>query len=601
MEQRMQEQADRLRSQMWRYLEAGEWHGAMLVAEHLSRVDAPAQDARRLAEAARALAMISDDIRLNEPIDPDVLVRLEKIARAWPRLAEARSFQTLVQAVEKAVTTGQPTPAAPSAAATATFSAQVTPSAQEPRRSLLRRIARPTGWAGIAATVACVLVVLLVFDSMVYYYLREQPISPQGPEAKLGSGHTLPPWHGLIDLQGPVDTIILGDSTARVDLVTGPIADRLGGSAINLGNNAGSSLLMDAWMLQYYLDKFGPPRNVILLRNCHGYEYEHDVEFMSVVPLEWGYWDRLGTAPVWKDSEELKLFASKYGVLNSSSDILSYRLIHPLDLLAQPYSTIEPVPFYSRGSTLGSELDDFRRGNTVSTYSPFQPSADSLNAMTAMSDQARSLGFQLYIAIGPEWDEAYNDPDRQAKVSGMEEWLAQFTDSQYVHLVLTTPMVFRADQMQNINHLRPGAEKQYTEAMLGDIVAIQNPMAAIQAKPVELTSAVLDKSQYAVGEQPTVTLSLTGGTGIDTTASAEGDVSCLIRWAGKSDAKWVIRAPATSFVVQYGGSTEISLTLSVGKLSMVGSYDLVVFVRQNVGNLSYETRIELPNMIKVKE
>jgi len=32
---------------------------------------------------------------------------------------------------------------------------------------------------------------------------------------------------------------------------------------------------------------------------------------------------------------------------------------------------------------------------------------------------------------------------------------------------------------------------------------------------------------------------------------------------------------------------------------MAGGYDLVVFIRQDVGGLSYETRIEMPWMVKV--
>ena len=301
-------------------------------------------------------------------------------------------------------------------------------------------------------------------------------------------------------------------------------------------------------MLQYYLDKFGPPRNVVLLRGCHSYETGHDREFLSIVPLEWGYWDRLGVAPEWTDYQELKLFLSKYGVLYSRSDILAYRLTHTLDLLSQPYTKREPIPYYYAGNALASDLENFRRGKTASTYTPFVPSGDSANAVAAMSEQARELGFQLYFVVGPEWDEAYQDPDRQAKVSGMVEWLGQYADPQNVHVVLSTPMIFRADQMQNINHLRPGAEIQYTEAVVAEIVALQTSMVSSQAMPLQLSSAVLDKSRYAVGEQPSVALSLTlDNSTIDTTVLVEGEVSCLVRWAGMSDSKWVCRAPATAF------------------------------------------------------
>jgi hypothetical protein len=396
-----------------------------------------------------------------------------------------------------------------------------------------------------------------------------------------------------------VDTIILGDSTAGVNLVTGPIADRLGGNAINLGNNALSSLLMDAWMLNYYIERFGPPRNVIVMRSCNSYEKEHNLEFMSVVPLEWGYWDRLGVAPVWKDDEELSLFISKYGVMYSMSDILAYRLTHPLDLLSQPYTKKTPDPYYFMGITTASEFANFTREKQPSFYGPFNPSSDTENAVTAMSEEAKALGFQLYFVLAPEWDEAYQDPDRQAKVSGMVEWLGKFVDSQYVHVCPNTPMSFPEDQMQSPNHLRPGPERRFTEAVVDEIVTVQNGITLGEAMSLRLSSTILDKDRYAVGDQPSVTLTLTAGAGADMTALVEGSVSCLVRWGGKSDGYWVYRAPATAFTATPGASMEITVTPSVGKLATAGGYDLVVFIRQDVGGLSYETRIEKPWMVKV--
>lgn len=596
----MQNRTDKLRGQVWRHLELGQWHSAALLAERMIEID-PLSGLSGLAEATRALAIISEAIRLNEPVDPHVLVRLEEMGRTWPRLAAMRSFQALTKAVEEASTNGHEVQTSmPNAAAQGASPKTAASSGPKPRRSILRRMVRPEGCSGIAASLCCILAVMVVFNCVAYWYLRGQPESTDGPERGTAALTTLPPWHTLMDLESPVDTIILGDSTARVDLITGPFADRLGGDVLNLANNAGSSVLMDAWMLQYYLDKFGAPRNVILLRNCHGYEYTHSVEFMSAVPLQWGYWDRLGVAPAWGTREQLELMLSKYNVLYSASDILSDRLRHPLDLLAQPYKKRDVAPYYSQGSVAESELDMFRRGNTATTYSPFHPSADGENAVSAMSEQAGSLGFQLYFVVGPEWDEAYQDPDRQAKVSAMVEWMDQFTDPQYVHILLRSPLVYRADQMQNINHLRPGAERQYSEAVVGEMVAVQNGLTGTGAVPLRLSSTVLDKSGYVVEEQPRITLSLTAdNASIDAGASVAGEVSCLVRWAGMSDSKWVCRAPAVAFSVASGSSSELVLVPDVGKLPMAGTYDLVVFIRQDVSGLSYETRTEIPKAIRV--
>jgi len=478
------------------------------------------------------------------------------------------------------------------------------PHRQNNNLSLLSRIGRPKGWAGIAATVAFIIATLLVCNLIAYYYLEKQPTSSYGPEANQAAYFTLPYWYWLIDSHTPVDTIILGDSAAHCNLLPGPIADRLGGNTISLANNAGSSLLMDAWMLQYYVDKFGPPRNVILLRNCSAYEEQHNLEYMSVVPLKWGYWDRLGVAPNWKAGEEAKLFVSKYCVLYSRSDILSARLTHPLKLFAQPrskYRNPETDRTYSRGVpvTIASELDQISRETTPSLYSKFSPCSDSTNALKAMTGLANRLGFQFYIAIGSEWDKLYQDPGRQAKVSAMQQWLAQFTDPQYVHL-LPSIQTFRAEQMQHPNHLRPNWERLYTETILADIVAIQNRLAATQSKPIQLTSAVLDKSNYNPGEQPTVTLSLTTSASLGTSAMIKGDVSCLVRSAGNTDGQWTARSSAVDYTMQNSGNTEVRLVLGIGKLVEAGAYDVVLFLRQDVGGLSFETRVELPNTIEVK-
>lgn len=593
-----EQKLERLLSQMWRHLERGNWHSAAMLADYMTDPDAP-RSATGLAESTRALARISEAIRLNERIDQDALVRLDEIALTWPRLYTMSSFQALLHAVEEAVAKGQNTPDVQWVGLADGHSQHLAPSGWKSMQGYLGRFVRPKGRAGIAATVACILAVLLLLNSIAYYYLREQPRSANGPEAAPGAQATLEHWHGLMDLEAPVDTVVLGDSTAGVNLVTGPIADRLGGSAMNLGNNAYSSLLMDAWMLRYYIDRFGPPRNVIVMRSCNSYERDHNLEFMSVVPLEWGYWDWLGVAPAWEDGEQMELFMSMYGVLNSRSDILAYRVTHPLDILSQPYTKNTPDPYYFMGITTASEFANFTREKQPSFYGPFNPSPDTENAVTAMSEEAKALGFQLYFVLAPEWDEAYKDPDRQAKVSGMVEWLGKFVDSQYVHVCPDTPMSFPEDQMQSPNHLRPGPERHFTEAVMDEIVAVQNGITSVEAMPLRLSSTVLDKDRYAVGDQPSVTLTLTADAGADMTALVEGSVSCLVRWGGKADGYWVYRAPAATFSVTSGGSTNVVLVPEVGKLPMAGGYDLVVFIRQDVGGLSYETRIEKPWMVKV--
>jgi len=592
----MSEEADELRSRVWRHLQGGEWHSAMGVAEHLSKVDEPGGDSEALAKSAGTLVRIADAIRLGKPLDSEALSHLEGMARDWPRLAETLPFQTLVQTAKKAAVSKGKEPGSRRPAS----QAHAKPRRRKSRPSLLKRIARPKGWAGIAATVACTFLTVVVLNLFALTYLVMQPYSSHGPEGQ-GFRQDLPMWSGLIHLSAPVDTLILGDSAAWFDFLSGPVADRLGGTAFNIGTIAFTSLLSDAWMLQYHVNNFGPPRNVILLRSCVSYELTHNLEYMSIVPLPWGYWDQLGPAPVWRAGEQRELqlaMLSQNFPLYSESDVLSYRLTHPMQLFSQPAISLLPYPVYSRGTMVPAELEGLLE-NPVWT-SPFTPSSDSINALRAMSDLATKFGFQLYIAVGPEWDRAYEDPARQSKVSSMEKWLAQFTNPEYVHLVLENPLIFHEDQMQDANHLRPGAAQQYTEAVVEEIVAIQNRVTLTQSRSIQMTSAILDKSTYAPGEKPAVTLLLTTNESADSTATVSGTVSGLVRPSGKTDGEWIVRAQATAFTVESGKNTEVRMTFSEGEIDEAGVYDLVLFLRQNAGGLSFETRVDLPSVIEVR-
>jgi hypothetical protein len=75
-------------------------------------------------------------------------------------------------------------------------------------------------------------------------------------------------------------------------------------------------------------------------------------------------------------------------------------------------------------------------------------------------------------------------------------------------------------------------------------------------------------------------------------------VSVLARHHGDIDGNWKARAPGVNISLQGNTPITVQLPLTTGTLS-VGVYDLVIFVRQDIGKLSHETEIEMPNAIKV--
>jgi hypothetical protein len=330
---------------------------------------------------------------------------------------------------------------------------------------LIRSWLNTRGWRGVLVSLAAAAVGLLAVNFAAYGYLEARP--PAGPDAY----KTLPGWRGLQALTGPVDTLILGDSSARVNFLTGPVSDRLGGAALNLGNSSGSTLLMDAWMAEEYIQRWGPPRRVILSRITGSYYQPHLLEFMAAVPLEWGYWDRLGPTPAWEGGDLPKLFLKKYGVLYSQFDILAARLAQPQEWFRPPAAPAVPGRAYANGLPADpANLDRIMAEKPAWLFAAFIPLEDNRRGLDRLAALARQYRFPLYIVATPEYEVAY--PARRQVLADYQAFIDTRTDGRYVFRLLSQPPVYPGVQMQDPNHLDPPRAEAYTGLVLDAIQAL---------------------------------------------------------------------------------------------------------------------------------
>jgi hypothetical protein len=458
--------------------------------------------------------------------------------------------------------------------------------------SWIEKILHPRGKTGIFVTISVAIVFVLLINTSAYYYLLDQP-----PDTS--AYYCFRYFRGIQTWDTGTGTLLLGDSSCMANLDNGAFADRLGGTAVNLGTTAQTSVLMDAWLLSTYIERFGAPRNVIVCRSASAYGASHTVEYMAAPPLPWDYWDELGVAPAWKRGEVKDLFVARYAVLYSYSDILKDRLVGVRSLFS---NHVNPTPIskvYSRGSTSPQEQMDISKKLPDYYFRIFSASSDTTIAFRYMSDLAREKHFQLYILFQPEWDEAIDSGLREPILDAQISYLSSFVDPTYVHIVRDESLAFSINQMQNPNHLRPGADHIKTESDISGIVSIQNQLTDDRAVSLDLDSVSTDKASYKAGDMPIVEISFSTED-IVSPGDLTGSVSCLIKPSGKSDGYWVSRASSVAYKVGADGRVALDLQLNVGKIEGAGTYDLVVFLQQDVGNLSHETRYEIPYGIIVK-
>ena len=452
------------------------------------------------------------------------------------------------------------------------------------------RIIHPHGKLRIAITVFVAVILVIMINALAYQYLQNYP-------PKSASIFRL--WDcfmGIQTMDKGANTLLLGDSTSLANLDTGAFADRLGGETIDLSVYAGMSMLADAWLLSAYVQKFGPPDNVVVSRRSHGYGVKHTVELLAAPPLPWAYWDKLGLAPAWEEGELFELFITKYLVLYSYADVSHERLVKFWDFFDTTRRPIVPTNTYTQGSKAEKVILDITDRKTID-FQPFIPSLDATNAVRFMSDMAREKQFQLYFVFEPEWDEAINAGLRQPILDAQVEYLSQFTDPTFVHIIWNESLTFTQEQMQNHAHLRPGFDHIKTESDISRIISIQNQLTVGMTQPIELDTVKLNKESYEIGAKPVVELTLYN----PGSASVNGSVSCLAKPSGATDGYWVSRAPAAAFELEAGGKVNMDLELTVGKVDEAGIYDLIVFLRQDVGNLSNEVRVELPSYINYSD
>jgi len=447
----------------------------------------------------------------------------------------------------------------------------------------------PRGKLGIVVSVLVAIILVITINALAYLYLQKYP--PAASIFRL--------WDSFMGIQAMdegVNTLLLGDSTCAANLDTGAFTDRLGGQTIDLCVYGGMAMLADAWLLSAYVEKFGPPYNVVISRMSHGYHVKHTVELLAAPSLPWGYWDTLGLAPAWEEGELSELFITKYLVLYSYADVLRERLLEFRNFFDTTRRPTVPTNDYTRGSEAEKVILNITDSETID-LAPFEPSLDATNAVRFMSDMAREKQFQLYFVFEPEWDEAINAGLRQPILDAQIEYLSQFTDPTFVHIVWNESLTFTQEQMQNHAHLRPGADHIKTESDISRIISIQNQLTAGMTQPIELDAVNLNKDSYAIGDTPVIELTVYN----PGSASVNGSVSCLAKPSGVPDGYWVSRAPATGFELEAGGKVDMDLELTVGELDEFGTYDLIVFLRQDVGNLSNEARVELIGYIKYSD
>jgi hypothetical protein len=336
------------------------------------------------------------------------------------------------------------------------------------RLSLPQEKITPSSWRRLGIEISGSLLLLLCINLALIFYLGNLTTN-------YGYWTIHQKWWLLEDLQQPVDWLILGDSSCNQGVMPEIFENELGETAVNLCTIGNLGTVNDLWMLEEYIDRFGPPLHVVIIHVFDIWHRPLDQVIIGQVPRAWGFWDQhtLGMSLFEDEKIRQETFLERYLPLYSQSRTITNILRTTVMLQHNPFKPawrLEPDGFLVATEphvdvVLAGAQDQIKFA--AENFFSISPTNDM--AMQEIGVIADSYGFEVYLVNSPVYQGLNDDPAYQTYLAGVQQKLAEFaSDSAYVFHI-SAVRTFPAESMQNPDHLILTGAVEYTHWLIEQI------------------------------------------------------------------------------------------------------------------------------------
>ena len=284
-------------------------------------------------------------------------------------------------------------------------------------------------------------------------------------------------WSLLAKMEAPVDWLILGDSSCNQGVSPAIIAEQMGGSAINLCTIGNVTVLNDLWMLEEYIQRFGPPKAVVVVHVYDIWSRGLSPVILGQIPRPWGFWNEhtLGTTLLENPDIRSDLFLEHYVPL------LSQRISLTTILRSVVFGKLTPFESQWHMEDNGFLIDEQARPEIakqdgqdhmefVRENDPFISSINQ-TALNELKEIAEVYQLPIYLVNSPLYEGLFADEVFQAYLGQLRAQIdAVVGQSETIHLIPEVK-TFPASQLQTADHVTlPGAQA-YTEWLIQRILS----------------------------------------------------------------------------------------------------------------------------------
>lgn len=339
---------------------------------------------------------------------------------------------------------------------------------QRPNRLSTEEMVGPSSVKRILVTVLGTLTMVFLFNFAAIWLLADY--NPGG-----GVELVRTKWKMLLDIDQPVDWLILGDSSGAAGVVPSILNERMEVTSINLCTHGAMGTIDDAWMLDTYIERFGSPRNVLIVHVPWIWRFPGPRLWeVSKVPLAWGYWNHVQPPLELSLGEAWEVFLTRYAPIYSKDVTLRDVLKHPWHYFDRAELEKDGLWVISEPAPLSVEIHTEQVLSSMEE-TPFELSALNEEVLEHIAALVEEHRFHVYIANGPVYEGLYDSEVYQIYLAQMQDMLTAFADSsEWLHYISREQMTFPKDQMGDADHLVYPAALVYTDSLVTEIISQQD-------------------------------------------------------------------------------------------------------------------------------
>lgn len=356
---------------------------------------------------------------------------------------------------------------------------------------------RPSSPRAIAVAIATCLLLVAAANAAAAWYLEHHPVN-------LGTVIVDRKWEIVERQTGPVDWLVLGDSSCNQGVDPVVLEQRLGGTTLNLCTIGDMLLLNDAWMLQRYVARVGPPRHVVIVHVADVWERDEarlqealltgaiahagisdEDRDQFVPPVDLGAADWVA-----------RIFGDRLPLYSQNASV-GQLLRHPWTIAFGPGVEIRPDGFMVAIGADPKAVDTDARSHIEAWTDGAEPiSAINRAALVEIARLGVEHGFDVVLASAPLYEGLYADPAYRRAFDGAQRDVQVLASGLTgVRVVFRDPMTFPSGAMQNADHLVAEAAHSYSIA-LADAIGSTSGASTSVAEPNDDARALPRSAAY---------------------------------------------------------------------------------------------------------